>query len=169
MQAGGKALKPRDFELYVQGLRLGSRYWAAAQELNPGGTLTIRMKTPECKMVLDPDSCSNSETQDRAVESSVMSQSNLKSRRLDSTLMIKPFLKWIVFDEYGVREMGSAASRMDRFLWKIYEALPAESSSERYPASTKLLVRGIAPLDARDDASSLYDWKLFQEAYRFWH
>ena len=160
MQSGGKALEPRDFELYVQGLTLESRIWPAAQELNPGGTLEIRMRTPEWKTVLDPNSFSKVETQDRAVKGSAMPQTNLKSRRIDPTLMIKPFLKWIVLDEYGVREMGSAASRMDRFLWKIYEGLPAESSLEKDPASTKLLIWGSAPLE--------YKGKLFQEAYRLW-
>ena len=169
LQSGGRALDPRDFKLYVHGLALEARTWAAAQELNPGGTLELRMKIPELETVVNVDPLSDSTMQDRAAKSSAISQNNFELHRLDPTPVIEPFLKWTVLDEYGVREMGSAVSRMDRFLWKIYEGLPAESFREKYPTSTKLLVMGSTPHDLQSVASRLSHQELFQKASRLWH
>ena len=176
--SSGNALDPRDFKLYVHNVAVEDRTWAAAQELNPGGTLQILMHISRPKIVLHKTSLSDPQMEDTDDESSSMSQSRFKLHRLNPTPVIEPFLKWNVLDKYGVREMGSAVSRMDCFLWKIYEALPAESDfngSERwsfkktYAASTKISVKGRGVSEVRDDAFRFSGRELFEEAYRLWH
>ena len=113
--------------------------WASVQRSSDTEILAIWMDTPELPAISVQDADSNPITEQEGAQKSAteslqeptraMTAMNPTYPKLDP-IPFRPFLEWLVLDDFGNRDESTAEVKVDRFLSAIYGSLTAECASQ---------------------------------------
>lgn len=145
---------PKDYQLRSGHHTLSGKTWASVQRATTDEVLNIWMETPKLptlslKGVEGKTISEDQDAQDPGEESQhetplAGTDAAPKYTELGSDLSMKPFLEWLVLDDFGIKDNLESHQKVNGFLGTIYNSLSAlcpvlgESTVPQPPLNTTL-------------------------------
>lgn len=133
-------MSPKDCKLRIELHTLTSSTWASVQQSTDAEVLNIWMDTPKLPALSVEDTDSNTlanqqDGQDSDTESlykmtPTRTGMSLVFEEFRSVPLVRPFLAWIVLDDFGNQHQFSPEVKVNRFLSAIYHSLSATCMSQ---------------------------------------